>query len=156
MSHHLDEKNLLNSLFMYTMSYFHYESLMLYTHVACSDNLSRKIYSLPRSVDIWQPIHTSVAHTTSAAVRQLHTSILITCSQMKRTVTFVQTNILCYCISEDFYLIVVYLYWSCIHASFAELQWLDWYKGAAATVHYTQLPLSNLNSRLHCDFYCGY
>ena len=64
-------------IIMYTMSYYHYESLMLYTHVACSDNLSRKIYSLPRSVDIWQPIHTSVAHTTSAAVRQLNTSILI-------------------------------------------------------------------------------
>jgi hypothetical protein len=31
-------------------------------------------------------------------------------------------------------------------------------QGAAVTVHHTQLPLSNLNSHLHCGFYfyCGY
>jgi hypothetical protein len=46
-----DEKNLLNSLLMYTMSYYRYESLMLFTHIAYSDNLSWKIYSLPHSID---------------------------------------------------------------------------------------------------------
>ena len=103
--------------------------------------------------------NTSVADTTSAAVRQ---PILITYPQMKRTVMIVQTNIFHYCISKDLYLIVVYWYWSCIHASFVNCSDLqpNWYKGAAVTVHHTQLPLSNWNSHLHCHcgfyFYWGY